>query len=62
MNGHGGYREGAGRKPKENKKIVKAVRLSPEMIEQISELYPNNTLSSIIEKSLKKLIEETKRG
>lgn len=62
MNNHGGAREGSGRKPKENKKIIKAVRLSPEILESIQKLYPNRTLSSIIEEALNKLIKEGKES
>nr|DAX54455.1 MAG TPA: antitoxin [Caudoviricetes sp.] len=50
----GGAREGAGRKKLDDdkKKINKTFRIDPQLFKEIETKYPNEKLTSIIEKAL----------
>ena len=50
----GGAREGAGRKKLDDdkKKINKTFRMDPQLFKEIETKYPNEKLTSIIEKAL----------
>ena len=60
MNQHGGAREGAGRKKIKDKKITKAVSLSPALIEEAMVKYPGKSFSAIVEKALTEFLKESK--
>lgn len=58
INNHGGAREGAGRKKIKNKKITKSIVLSPELIEEITNKFPDQSFSNVIEQALLKFLKK----